>query len=81
MIIMTRTEIEIKLREILNSLIEVEEVNMSLKLNEVGVDSINLIKMLILVEEAFNIELTDEELISDSYTSLNDMVSFIERKL
>ncbi|WP_340019610.1 phosphopantetheine-binding protein [Paenibacillus sp. FSL H3-0457] len=78
---MTRTEIEIKLREILNSLIEVEEVNMSLKLNEVGVDSINLIKMLILVEEAFNIELTDEELISDSYTSLNDMVSFIERKL
>ncbi|MNW49062.1 acyl carrier protein [compost metagenome] len=79
---MTRTEIELKLSGIFNSFVEVEEkVNMNLNLNEAGIDSINLIKILILVEEAFNIELTDEELILDNYTSLSDIASFIELKL
>ena len=51
---------------------------LSLK-EELGVDSVDLMEFIINLEEAFDIEIPDEDM--DNFTTISDVVAYIHEKL
>ena len=49
-------------------------------LEEGVVDSTGVLELVLFVEEAFNIEVDDEEIVPDNFDSVNNLAAFIERK-
>ncbi|OAB26472.1 hypothetical protein PMSD_25125 [Paenibacillus macquariensis subsp. defensor] len=48
-------------------------------LNEIGMNSISFIKMLVDIETAFDFEFDEEDLISNRFQSINDLISYLEK--
>ncbi|WP_432409065.1 acyl carrier protein [Wukongibacter sp. M2B1] len=58
-----------------------EEVNMDDKIENTFVNSILFIKIVVALETEFQFEFEDEDLNADSYTTLHDIVGYVERKI
>ncbi|WP_296129130.1 acyl carrier protein [uncultured Anaerococcus sp.] len=58
--------------------IDVANIDFESKISDLDIDSIDLVDFIMLVEEEFEIEFSDEEL--DEIESLADIVSLIESK-
>lgn len=67
-----------KAKEILAERIDIKNLNPNDKLTELGIDSLDLVEVMIQIEEAIGVEFTSEE-ISDLKT-LNDVLKLIENK-
>lgn len=48
---------------------------------EYGINSYYIVQMIICAEDTFDIFFEDEELITKNYSTLNDMLSVIQKKL
>lgn len=55
------------------------DINNDTSLKELGLDSLDLVEVLMDIEEEFNIEFEDEEMMALS--TVNDVLAIIERKI
>ena len=58
--------------------IETTDLDFESKISDMDIDSIDLVDFIMIIEEEFEIEFTDEEL--DEIETLSDIVSLIESK-
>jgi len=79
-----RKEIEEKLVEILKNNSKVENFegrNLDeITFNELGVNSLNFIKIIVELEEAFDIEFEDEQINYGLLNNIHDLITLIEEK-
>ena len=69
-------------KEIYAKIVEIIQEHDSSKLNlkeELGVDSVDLMEFIINLEEAFDIEIPDEDM--DNFKTISDVVAYIHEKL
>ncbi len=81
---MDKTQIEKKLNEVIQAeLPEIEEdVNMNASLTqEYGVNSVSLIRLIVAIEEKFDVSFTDYELALSEYETFGDIAAVIAEKL
>lgn len=82
---MLNNEIESKLRKIFIDSIDkeamIENVNLDDSLNEIWVNSVNFVKICVLIEEAFGIELEDDALNVSYFKTLRNLIDYIEGKM
>lgn len=77
------TFVEEKLKEILVSELELEEVTLNLndKFEHLGVNSAVFIKFVVKLEDAFDIEFDDDNLDYDNFQTIADIIRYIEQKM
>lgn len=78
--------------DIKKKIIEILERNSKLKnidatmldkitFNDLGVNSLNFIKIIVEIEDEFEMEFDDDQINYDLLNNINDLVSFIEEKI
>lgn len=72
--------IEIKIKEILKELSSqnIEGTDMTLAI-DLGLDSLQMITLLILIEETFQIELTESDMDPFALVTVQDVISLVEK--
>ena len=67
-----------KIRAIICNLLEIEEAKVTpeTQLEDLGVDSLDMIDMVMDIEDEFGIEVTDEAL--EKFDTVRDIVNFVE---
>ncbi|GKS10717.1 hypothetical protein YDYSY3_17170 [Paenibacillus chitinolyticus] len=65
-------------KQILPQQIEIEPTT---KLLETGIDSMSFIRLVVLLEEAFNIVIEDEEILLENFTSVETIRNLIRKCL
>ncbi|EGL18533.1 MULTISPECIES: acyl carrier protein [unclassified Paenibacillus] len=65
-------------KQILPQQIEIEPTT---KLLETGIDSMSFIRLVVLLEEAFNIVIEDEEILLENFTSVETIRNLIQKCL
>lgn len=58
--------------------LDVENLDFNSKIDDLGIDSIDLLDFIMTLEEKYNIEFSDEEL--DEISTLEDIINIIEKK-
>lgn len=81
---MEKEKIKEKLAELIKEVMP--EVDEDIKFNvdieqEYGVNSISIIKLIIAIEKAFEVDFSDYELALDNYSTFDDVVNSIVKKL
>lgn len=80
-----KEEIEKSLRKIIKKVVElsksVEEIGNDDDLTELGMNSITAIELVVEVEEKYNFEFNDEDLLVDNFKTINRLVSYIEKRI
>ena len=81
---MEKEKIKEKLAELIKEVMP--EVDEDIKFNvdieqEYGVNSISIIKLIIAIEKAFEVDFSDYELALDNYSTFDDVVNSIAKKL
>lgn len=78
-------DIEKKFKELLVEYaivtISADEINMEEKIENTFVNSILFIKIVVALETEFEFEFEDEDLNAESYSTLRDIVRYVERKI
>ena len=76
--------IEDKLRKIFESCgflsKPVDEIDIREDLSECGLNSVNLIKVIITIEDKFSMKFSDEDIIFDHFKCLKDLIEYIQEK-
>ncbi|MCY9591251.1 acyl carrier protein [Paenibacillus chitinolyticus] len=57
------------------------EIELTTKLLETGIDSMSFIRLVVLLEEAFNIVIEDEEILLENFTSVETIRNLIRKCL
>lgn len=76
-----------KLIELISRVIDLEidivnqQLNENDNINQLGLNSIEFIKLIVFIEEEFNIEVEDEVLVSNEYASLKVLCDYVNQKL
>ena len=80
---MDKDQIIKKLEEvILDVMPELDSVNMNASIvNEYGVNSVSIIKIIVAAEEKFDVSFSDYELALSSYDTFNDLAVTVSEKL
>ena len=73
----TRAEIKRMLLELLNK----EDLDEKQELLSVGLDSLNVIKLIVMLEETFSIRFEDEDLQLKYFHSIDTLSNFVTSKL
>jgi len=70
-----------KLKEIINEELgfEAQELSLTSTLEDMGADSLDAVEMIMAIEEAFDIEITESD--AENFTNLGNIVSYIESKI
>jgi len=70
-----------KIREIVTRIIRKEDIdlNSTATFKEVGADSLDIVQILVALEEAFDIEIVDEDL--KSVNNMKEFVTYIKSKV
>lgn len=71
-----------KVLEVINQLMEenkINESNMNESLLAHNIDSLKFIQIIVLLEEAFNIEFPDDSLIMDQYATFVSIVDMVKK--
>lgn len=58
-----------------------DKITATSTINQMDLDSVDLIKVILSIEEEFNIEFNDEELLLEKIDSIGDMADFVVGKL
>jgi len=58
-----------------------EEINLDNKIEDTFVNSIFFIKIVVALETEFQFEFEDEDLNTDSYTTLRDIIKYVDKKI
>lgn len=66
-----------EVRDILQS---AEDIDVQQNLTELGLDSLASVNLLIQLEEIFNIEFDDEDLVTDNFSSIENICNLIVEK-
>lgn len=78
-------DIETLVREIIKETVEltvpVEEIGNEDDLMNLGMDSINSIKVVVAIEEKFGFEFYDEDLNIENFKNIRKLVSYIENRV
>lgn len=78
-------EIEAKVRELIKEVVEltvpIEEVGIEDDLMNLGMNSINSIKVIVAIEEEFGFEFDDEDLNFENFRNIRKLVSYIESRV
>ena len=78
-------EIEARVRELIKEVVEltvpIEEVGIEDDLMNLGMDSINSIKVIVAIEEEFGFEFDDEDLNFENFRNIRKLVSYIESRV
>lgn len=83
----SREEVKIKLKDIivhdLDANIEASQVldDISLYENGVGLDSIAIVNLIVMLEKKFGFTFEEDELNADMFSSVNNLVDFIYKKI
>lgn len=67
-----------KIKNIIGNRIDVSKVSKDDKLNEIGLDSLDLVEVMLEIEEAFHIEIKSDEILD--LVTVNDLLKLIQRK-
>lgn len=80
---MDKEQITKKLEEvILDVMPEIESINMNASMvNEYGINSVSIIKIIVAAEEKFDVSFTDYELALSAYDTFADLAATIAEKL
>lgn len=75
-----------KIEELIKSLmpnVEIEEITNDTYIATIGlgIDSVNLIKLIVLIEDNFGFEFDDEMLDKDKLRKISDIVNIIQQKV
>ena len=70
-----------KLKEIINEELgfEAEGLELTSTLEDMGADSLDAVEMIMAIEEAYDIEITESD--AEAFTNLGNIVSYIESKI
>lgn len=68
-----------KIEEILKKSLKVENIEPSLKLREQGLDSLDLVEIMMELETAFNIEFTNDEMLG--FDTVGEVIENIKAKV
>lgn len=76
---------EKKIRDFISKVVELEQgvidsIDLDTDLVEYGLDSINAIELIVRLEEEFEIEVDDDDLLIDNINTLNKLISIIKNK-
>ena len=76
---------EKKIRDFISEVVELEQgvidsIDLDTDLVEYGLDSINAIELIVRLEEEFEIEVDDDDLLIDNINTLNKLISIIKNK-
>lgn len=69
------------LREVLEIEPEIEKLTTKSSLSDLGINSVDFIKLLVKIEMEFGIEIEDENLSEDLYETIDDLLNFVECKI
>lgn len=82
---------DIKIREIIieclkkivgeDSVYNLDNIDNDTSLLSIGVNSLNVIKIIILLEEDFNISFEDEDIAMKNWKDINSIISVIKRRM
>lgn len=71
---------EKELKLLLNELdIKTVDVTMDRNLREIGVDSITLMQYIVLIEEKYDIEIEDDDIVEDNWETISKIMSTVEK--
>lgn len=56
-------------------------INVSIPINESGVDSIAFIELVVKIEQEFDVEIDDEDSDITNYNTIGDLLKVVEKKL
>ena len=60
---------------------DITNVDLNSNFNDLGINSIEFVKMIVLVEDALNIEFEDEYLDYGKYNSIDEWIKYVEQKV
>lgn len=60
---------------------KIREISRDETLNRIGVDSVNFIEVVISLEDEFNVEFEDDELLLQNLNTINKLTNIIKQKL
>ena len=80
---MEKEEIRIALKTLINDEIpELDDIDMEKDIvNEYGINSVSIIRLIVASEKKFGIEFTDYELALEDYQTFGDLATVIKEKL
>lgn len=80
---MEKEEVRIALKALINDEIpELDDIDMEKDIvNEYGINSVSIIRLIVASEEKFGIEFTDYELALEDYQTFGDLAAVIKEKL
>ena len=77
--------IENRIRNVIKDAVElttpIEQVGINEDLMQLGLDSINSIKVIVVIEMEFGFEFDDEDLTADNFRTINNLISCIESRI
>ncbi len=59
---------------------DITNIDQDDELIEYGLDSLNLVKVILAIEERYNIEFSEEELEFENFSTLKKIINIIEKK-
>jgi len=77
-----RQEILLKVREILAKELKIEDpqkIQLTSKLDDLGVDSLESVELIMAFEETFNIEMPDED--AEKILTVKGIIDYLEKKI
>lgn len=68
-----------RIEQIFTEILKVEKIEPTMELKLLGLDSLDLVEVMMKLEEEFNIEFTNDEMLG--FTTVADVLADIEKKL
>lgn len=67
--------------KVIKEIIENDDINLNQSLKEIGCNSITFVKLVVQIEEIYNIEFDDDVLMVDKFSSVDSLVKYIVQKI
>lgn len=73
---------DLKIKKIIHEVLKEKniskEVNNDTNLQELGINSLDLIKVIVSIEEEYSIEFDDSDLLTDRFVDIQSIVAYVE---
>ena len=58
-----------------------DEMDETTELSDLGIDSIQMLEMIVRIEDQFNIEIDDEDLIGENFETIGSVIKMLDKYL